>query len=226
MRNLIAAVIIGVGSLLAVPAFSADLPQYTPPPSIPPVDYGLGGSFYLRGSVGGNAYWAHDADWGCGCTTTAKEWGYGYSFGVGAGYETGTGLRFDATLDYLDNSGLSDGTYSLDLKTTLGLANVYYDFALGDAGTSAFGAYVGAGAGLAYNRTHSVGGSLPDGHNTTIAGALMAGVTYDMGNIVTDLGYRMIYMPKVGNGAADPNNYTINKNFIHEVRGTLRYRFN
>jgi Outer membrane protein beta-barrel domain len=225
MRKLIAAVIIGAGTLLAAPAFSADLPPYTPPPSIPPVDYGLGGSFYLRGSVGGNAYWAHDADYGCGCTTTATNWGYGYSFGVGIGYETGTGVRFDGTLDYLSNSGLSDGTYKLDLKTTLGLVNVYYDFPLGDAGSGGLDGYVGAGAGIAYNQTHTTGG-LPDGSNTTVAGALMAGVSYDMGNVVTDLGYRLVYMPTVSNGASGANNYTINNNFIHEIRGTVRYRFN
>ncbi len=40
----------------------------------------------------------------------------------------------------------------------------------------------------------------PDGATYTAAGALMTGVTYDMGNMVADLGYRMIYMPQISNG--------------------------
>ena len=44
-----------------------------------------------------------------------------------------------------------------------------------------------------------------------------------------DLGYRGIYMPQITNGDAATGSaspYYINNNFIHEVRGTLRYRFN
>ena len=53
----------------------------------------------------------------------------------------------------------------------------------------------------------------------------MAGVTYDMGNMVADLGYRGIYMPTISNNSlTDP--YYINNAWINEVRGTLRYRFN
>ena len=56
------------------------------------------------------------------------------------------------------------------------------------------------------------------------AGALMAGVTYDMGALVGDLGYRFIYMNKITNGAPTP--FYVNNAMIHELRGTLRYRFN
>ena len=95
-----------------------------------------------------------------------------------------------------------------------------------------FGAYVGAGLGGAYNQTHidGVPAPGPDGANWAAAGALMAGVTYDMGTMVADLGYRLVYMPQITNGSAAMlpvgSPYYINENMIHEVRGTLRYRFN
>ena len=91
------------------------------------------------------------------------DFGYGYSAGLGAGYETGDGLRGDVTVDYLHNDGMSaqhhrrahaGREYSLDLRSTIALANVYYDFGLGDLGLSAAGGafgYVGAGRGVAFN---------------------------------------------------------------------------
>ncbi|MDR3474462.1 MAG: hypothetical protein P4M09_22665 [Devosia sp.] len=238
MRNF-AVVCVTVAALVAGPAVAADLPQYSPPPAVP-VDNGLGGAFYLRASVGLNGLWAHDVTYtDCGCGTdpfvahdvTAA--GYGYSIGAGFGYEVGNGLRADLTVDQLSNDGLADGTYTLHLRSTIALANAYYDFGLGSLGDSAFGAYVGAGVGGAYNQTHVTGGpgAGPDGANWTAAGALMTGVTYDMGNMVADLGYRLIYMPQISNGDAanvstGATPYYLNQNLIQEVRGTLRYRFN
>ena len=68
-----------------------------------------GGGFYLRGSGALNMLWARDSsiDDGCGCLETVDitASGYGYSLGAGFGYETGNGLRFDGTLDYLYNDG-------------------------------------------------------------------------------------------------------------------------
>lgn len=229
MRKLFAMVVMGLLALTAVPAISADLPQY-PPPEVPPVDYGLGGSFYLRGTVDLNMMWSKNADYNCGCTVDITDMAHGYSFGAGIGYETGGGFRTDATLDVITNNGLSDGTYTMDMRTTLGLLNVYYDFGLDGMGGSAaggWGAYVGAGLGGAYNQT-SVSGPVatPDGNTFAPAGALMAGVTYDMGNVVTDIGYRMVYMPQITNGDASTTPFYVNQNFIHEIRGTIRYRFN
>lgn len=230
MRNLVAATMFGAAALLAGGAVAADLPAYTPPP--PPVDNGLGGTFYLRASVGLNSLWGHDVNYLCGCggvtTTYATGAGYGYSFGAGFGYEAGNGLRGDLTLDRLNNNGLTDGTLTVNLRSTIALANAYYDFGLGSL---PLGGYVGAGLGGAYNETHITGpGAGPDGSSFTAAGALMAGVTYDMGSMVADLGYRMIYMPEISNGSPALSSgvapFYINHNIINEVRGTLRYRFN
>jgi hypothetical protein len=229
MRNF-AVVCVTVAALVAGPAVAADLPQY--PVAPPPVDNGMGGSFYLRASLGANALWANNDSVTCGCaviTTPITGAGYGYSYGVGFGYEAGNGLRADVTLDQLTNDGLTDGTYTLHLRSTLALANAYYDFGLGGMGAGGLGAYVGAGVGGAYNQTHVTGvGAGPDGANWTAAGALMAGLTYDMGNMVADVGYRAIFMPQIsnGDGANGVNPYYINGNVISEVRGTLRYRFN
>jgi len=53
----------------------------------------------------------------------------------------------------------------------------------------------------------------------------MAGVTYDMGNWVADLGYRMIYMPKISNYALSPQTpWYLNDNTVSEIRASVRYR--
>jgi hypothetical protein len=233
MRKFLGVLMVAGATLVAGPTLAADFPEYPP---IPEVDYGLTGSFYLRGSVGLNAMWASDTTVpGCGCATVVSPItvaGYGYSIGAGFGYETGDGLRGDLTVDYLANDGLSDGTYTLGLRSTIALANAYYDFSFGGDGSAAggFGAYVGAGLGVAYNQTHVTGpGAGPDGANWAPAGALMAGLTYDMGNIVTDVGYRMLYTPQITNGSAavpPASPWYINNAITHEVRGTVRYRFN
>jgi hypothetical protein len=243
MRKLIASIMVAGAALVASPLQAADMPEYYPQPDLPEVDYGLGGSFYLRGSVGGNLLWSDENEFyctGCGGGTVVRQNltdpGYGYSVGAGFGYETGDGLRADVTIDYLSNEGLTNGTQSVNLRSTIALANIYYDFGLGGMGGSAaggFGGYVGAGLGGSYNWLESRGpftGYDPDGHSWSPAAALMAGVTYDMGSTVADLGYRMIYMPQLSNGengmATTQGPYFLNDNFIHEVRGTLRYRFN
>lgn len=249
MRKLIAAIMVAGAALVGGQAIAADFPYYPPVIEIPDVDYGVEGSFYLRGSAAGNLLWSRNQQFycppatggGCGAagtvvTETASENGYGYSLGAGFGYETGDGLRADVTVDYLHNSGLAnDRGQKLTMRTGIALANLYYDFGFGDVGSAQGGpgAYVGAGFGGAYNYLESRGpwtGYDPDGGSFSSAAALMAGVTYDMGTIVADLGYRMIYMPQLSNGSnalGKPQGpYFINDNFIHEVRGTLRYRFN
>lgn len=249
MRKLIAAIMVAGATLVAGPAVAADFPYYPPVIEIPDVDYGVQGSFYLRGSAAGNLLWSRNQRFYCppapggGCgvagtiiTESVAENGYGYSVGAGFGYETGDGLRADVTVDYLHNSGLAnDRGQKLTLRTALALANVYYDFGFSGHGSAQGGpgAYVGAGFGGAYNFLESRGpwtGYDADGGSFSAAGALMAGVTYDMGAVVADLGYRMVYMPQLSNGSnalgTPQGPYFVNDNFIHEVRGTVRYRLN
>jgi hypothetical protein len=185
MRKLSAAFLAAGAVLAAVPALAADMPFYPPVIDVPDVDYGVSGSFYLRGSAAGNALWSKEAyAWDCfACgpvqiAVPVTAWGYGYSVGAGFGYETGTGLRFDATVDLVNNSGLTAthpasagwraGDYKTTLRSTIALANAYYDFSFGGnygygAAGGAFG-YVGAGIGAAFNDISVQGpGWRPDG---------------------------------------------------------------
>ncbi|MCD7060443.1 outer membrane protein [Pelagibacterium xiamenense] len=250
-RNLVAIVMLGGAALVAVPAIAADPIVYDEPvykdyvpPYVPEVDDGLKGSFYLRGSVGGNMAWAYRVNHPSldPSTYDVQQVGWGYSAGIGAGYETGDGMRFDVTVDYLqsdgmaidipDGSGAAEGSYSLGLRSTIALANAYYDFGFGDMGLSAAGGafgYVGAGVGVAFNRmaTDEPGsdGYQFWGSNTSFAAAGMAGVGYDFGDAVADLGYRALYINEIANADA-PNPYSIDHTLIHEIRASLRYRFN
>lgn len=253
MNKLVASIALGVAAIVSVPALAADpvsfdYPVYKDyvPPYIPPVDVGLKGSFYLRGSLGGNIGWVREVQHPTypSITYPTTSLGYGYSAGIGAGFETGDGWRFDVTADYLSNEGLTanipnaptPGDYSLRLRSTIALANVYYDFGLGNLGLSAAGGafgYVGAGAGLAFNRVGTMepavaGGAAtvegPWGGNTSFAAAGMVGVGYDFGALVADLGYRGLYINRIENSTA-PNPYHIDHALVHELRATLRYRF-
>jgi hypothetical protein len=227
MRIVLAGLIVALSALFGFSARAADLPEY---PQVPTVDYGLQGSFYLRGSGAFNLLWTNEHVLTDGTTNSATGAGYGYSLGAGFGYETGTGLRFDGTVDYLVNDGLTDGTDTLHLRSTVALANVYYDFPLsgGSSAAGGWGAYVGGGLGLAYNQTHVTPADpvvLPDGNSWAGAAAAMVGVSYDMGSWVADVGYRLIYMPTITNNAVNTASYYLNGNTISEIRGTVRYRF-
>jgi hypothetical protein len=236
MRKLLALMVMGLSTLFVAPAMAADMPYY-PDIEVPDVDYGLEGSFYLRGSVAGNFAWARDFNVTCGCAVGPYPFqiaGYGYSYGAGLGYEFGDGLRSDVTFDYFDNSGLkgnigtSGSTSTYRIRGGVALANVYYDFGLGGGGSAegGFGAYVGGGLGLAAYEVADIGTAPdPTGTGVTGAAAAMVGVSYDMGSAVADLGYRALYLPHVGNySISDPVN--IRDTLIHELRGTVRYRFN
>lgn len=242
MRNLTAAMLMAGAAAFAAPAIAADLPYYPPVIDIPDVDYGYTGSFYLRGSAGLNLLWSKEVNHPTATPDTVfaiNGFGYGYSVGAGAGFETGTGLRFDATIDYLANEGMSttvvgstnlaNGDYKLSLRSTVLLANAYYDFGFGDGYGAAGGAfgYVGAGAGVAFNDMITTGPGLPDtrGYNTSLAAAGMVGAGYDFGQVVADVGYRALYINRMENNAP-LHPYSMDNNWVHEVRGTVRYRFN
>ena len=243
MRKLIAAILVAGATSIAGQAIAADMPYYPPIIEVPDVDYGYSGSLYLRGSAGLNGLWAKEVNHPTGVPTTVfaiDGWGYGYSVGAGVGYETGDGMRFDVTLDYLANEGMQTtitapsnlgvGVHKLSLRSTVLLANAYYDFGFGEMGYGAAGGafgYVGAGAGVAFNDVISTGPGLADtrGGNTSFAAAGMVGVGYDFGQVVADVGYRALYIDSIANNAP-ANRYSIANNWAHEVRGTLRYRFN
>jgi len=242
MRILLTAALMAGVSAIAAPAFAADMPYYPPVIDIPDVDYGYSGSFYLRGSAGLNLMWAHRVNHPTVTPSTYSitEYGYGYSIGAGAGFETGTGARFDVTYDYLSNNGMTaaindgagpmvDGNHRLSLRSSVLLANAYYDFGLSEGYGAAGGVfgYVGAGAGVAFNDatvTDPLGAQVRS-QNTSLAAAGMVGVGYDFGQVVADVGYRALYINRIENTTA-PYPFSVDDNWVHEVRGTVRYRFN
>lgn len=230
-------------------------------PPIPQIEYGDPGSFYLRGSAALNLMWGrevhHDPAWAAlGGTefVTIDRLGYGYSWGAGFGYEMGNGLRFDVTIDELVNNGLHltkdfnnavdvDGNYTLMLRSTIAMANVYYDYyfdslglGLFDSGGGGLFGYVGAGVGAAWNRLDAnvqpedplVAFSIPSGGNISPAAAVMAGVGIDMGTWTADVGYRGIWIQDLNNSPTSiPGQfYSIDNSLTHELRGTIRYRLN
>jgi hypothetical protein len=240
MRKLSAAILVAGAALIGGPVVAADLPEYI---DIPDVDYGMQGSFYLRGSVAAHTHWAKEVHHP---TATPSVFaidgnGYGYSVGAGFGYETGTGLRVDATLDFLSSehmqttipvgaTGVTPGVHTLSLRSTVALANVYYDFGFSDGGYGASGGafgYVGAGAGFAVNDFVTTGPGLPDTRDTNLsfAAAGMVGVGYDFGAVVADIGYRALYINSIENNVATAP-YSIANNWVHELRTSVRYRFN
>ena len=240
MRKILVSVAVASAAVFPAQAVAADKPEY-PDIEIPDA----GGSFYLRGSAGLNIHWAREAlHPAVPVSYSFDRLGYGYSWGGGFGYETGTGLRFDATMDSVEVAGLSilrtggtayDGRYTLMLRSTVALANVYYDFGLGEGfGYNGLSGYVGAGAGLAWNHAEvnspvTAPIPIPTGTNVSAAAALMTGVSYDMGSWVADLGYRALWIGQINNWPTDETTesyYSIDNNWIHELRGTVRYRFN
>ena len=243
MRKLIAAILVAGATSIAGQAIAADMPYYPPIIEIPDVDYGYSGSLYLRGSAGWNGLWAKEVRHP---TATPNVFaidgvGYGYSVGAGIGYETGDGMRFDVTVDRLANEdmqatvpagtvGITPGVHKLSLRSTVALANAYYDFGFGEMGYGAAGGafgYVGIGAGVAFNDVITTGPGPADtrGGNTSFAAAGMVGVGYDFGQVVADIGYRALYIDSIENTKATAP-YSIANAWAHEVRGTLRYRFN
>ncbi|SDH06735.1 outer membrane protein [Pelagibacterium luteolum] len=239
MNKLVAPIAFATAAIFSTAAFAADPVTFDYPvfkDYVPPVDEGLMGSFYLRGSAAGNYAWGREARHPeTGEIFEITEGGWGYSAGIGAGYETGTGLRFDATVDYLLNNDMTAdvpdglGDRSLELRSTIALANVYYDFGLGGDGLTAAGGtfgYVGAGAGVAFNESRVTDNVGPGewGSNTSFAAAGMAGVGYDFGAVVADLGYRALYINSIENDNSTPP-YAIDDTLIHEIRATVRYRF-
>lgn len=231
---LVAAALVSTAAMAADPV-SYDYPVYKDyvPPYVPPVDEGLKGSFYLRGSVGGNYAWSRQARHpDTNDVFSITEGGWGYSAGIGAGYETGTGLRFDTTVDFLSNDNMTADIagldHTLELRSTIVLANAYYDFGLDGMGLSAAGGtfgYVGAGAGVAFNDSRVSDGTFgPWGSNTSFAAAGMAGIGYDFGSVVADLGYRALYIASIENNNETPR-YVLDDTLVHELRATVRYRF-
>jgi opacity protein-like surface antigen len=190
-------------------------------------------SWYVRGDA---SYSWMDASELSGAITPfgSRSLDNAWAIGGGIGYNFGRGVRGDVTYDYRFKTDVHGGgafTTDFDFKTSVILANLYYDF----RPTERFTPYIGVGVGAARHSTSggaiiTCGGvCLPyDGDNNwTAAGALMAGfsirldrgahapvsvkdgpVYSEPGRLHLDVGYRFLYLgdAHTGNlvGAAFP----------------------
>lgn len=183
-----------------------------------------------------------------------------WTLGGGIGYYLTSHVRGDLTLDYrfksevtgtnadVGNPDFIPGKRKFDLSSTVGLANLYYDF----GHRAHFSPYVGAGIGFAVNKTSSgtisdfdstvnpTGGAIAGATKTDLAVALMAGFTHQFRqDLALDAGYRFLYLGKAETGAVTGNFYNgavppvltaggtnglqISDLHAHELRVGLRY---
>lgn len=189
------------------------------------------------------------------------------SIGGGVGLYLKDGFRADITYDHrfesdvqgkgrlLPSNHNASGTFGLE--SDLFLANLYYDFNPGGK----WNPYVGVGLGFVQHST--TGGVIEDGcvcvgtidpyDKTSVAAAVMAGVTVDLfgrkeavyggsikdapvytsapSKLMADIGYRFLYLGEAETGAThggtggytDP---TVDLLHAHEIRFGLRYNVN
>ena len=183
-----------------------------------------------------------------------SNWGYG----GGVGMYFGHGFRGDLTVDHLSEStvtaNLADpladlpGVRKFGLSSTVALANLYYDFDMGNR----FTPYIGAGLGFTRNETSSgtvtdscgcLSGSIGGGSDTHVAGAAMAGFQIKLRERLSfDAGYRFLYLGEVATGPIKAKFTQNHNNFnagdvvsqdplvedihAHEFRLGLRYDIN
>ena len=210
-------------------------PVVSVPTAVPVPEYTNG--WYVRGDI---AYgFMDDPDISQSGARFGREsmddtWG----FGAGFGYIFDEHFRADLTIDYrlnADVNGTDTVTGSLfdtGVESTVGLANIYYDFRTRDE----FTPYIGAGIGFSYNETDTLSvfnggalvGNIAGQSETSLAAAGMAGFSYNLqGGWLFDGGYRFLYLgdAKTGNINGVIPEVSVDDITSHEIRIGLRYEF-
>jgi len=164
-----------------------------------------------------------------------------WACGVGLGHQITANWRVDVTLERrgkFEVEGVPDLSVpgslgqKYNIRSTVGLANVYYDI----ANFGGITPYVGAGVGFAYNRmsdslVSSSGFRTLGDSRTSIAWALMAGASYDINERwKLDGGYRYINFGDATTSVNGSDGSIVpeieSKNMAaHEIRVGLRYNF-
>ena len=178
-------------------------------------------------------------------------WGIGGGIGVYFGH----GFRGDITVDHNfdadvkttlgDLNATLPGERKFSLSSTVALANLYYDFDMGNR----FTPYLGVGLGFTKNKTGAgtvtdlcgcLSGTIDGGDTTHAAGAVMAGFSVKLRERLSfDAGYRFLYLGEVETGAVNAtftavhgangvgttvaNDPTVDEIHAHEFRLGLRY---
>ncbi len=172
--------------------------------------------------------------------------------GAGVGWQVTPYLRTDLTLSYRfsrswdGTDNVQNITYSGDVSSLRGFANLYLDVAGLTEGLGVFKPYVGAGLGFAHNKLDDLdvtdntapagfGRFTLDGaRKSSFAWQVMAGTGIAVSeNVTVDIGYRYVDAGSVKSGttltsslfgsiAVDPRSADLR---THEVTLGLRYRF-
>jgi opacity protein-like surface antigen len=219
-----------------------------------PVAYSQPASWYLRGDY--SYSWMNVGDvampsFGFTEHSTDNTW----ALGGGVGYYFGRGIRGDVTYEWRGGIDIHattpTATTDLSVKSSVLLANLYYDFRAGERLTP----YVGVGLGVARHDTS--GGSVVSTCGTpcvygedkswTAAGALMAGLSFRIdrghhapvsikddrgavqpGRLHFDVGYRFLYLGdahagSIVNVAPTTPGPRLDDLTAHEIRVGLRW---
>jgi len=201
-------------------------------------DISTSGAIGPTGSVTYQPAW-YDSDFGTDAT-----------YGIGVGYNWSARIRTDVTVDYNPEGEVKiNGNYPaaqtwgnvlVDDKTTwdgvVTLFNAYWDM-----GThSGFTPYIGAGIGFSWNQLRRVHNSTylncatcsdasgaDKVHDITLAYALTAGVSYDMGrSTYLDFNYRYVWIEGTDvEMAIGTTNHTVSIGDLteHQLRAGIRY---
>ena len=233
--------VVAISALAAVAtvnaAHAADM--QLPPPMVQsaPVfiqEYQSG--WYLRGDIG---YRMNDLDGlsssiginPTGTTTIDDR----FTIGGGGGYKNGW-FRADVTMDYAPRASVTSVTpdYRMKVEAFTTLANVYLDLGTWWGITP----YVGAGAGISWNRTGDyfsnallfpgLQGADVNKAKWDFAWAAMGGLTFNLSpNLLMDVSYRYLNMgDAITPIASDNNQLTIRDMTAQEFRLGLRYNLN
>lgn len=190
---------------------------------------------------------------------TKTKWGSSGTFAVGVGYQFNDYLRGDITGEYRSKAKVSGrqeivesdndylvGNNSTKVDSWVFLANLYADLGHYNGLTP----YVGVGVGAALNRfaegrqeseiypagggASTSGGTYAKGSKWNVAGALHAGVSYDItAQLALDASYRWLWLGDVSSGnktcdggcTRDGEKWWINDMMSHDLRLGLRYKF-
>ena len=182
-------------------------------------------SWYVRGDF--NYSWMNTGELNgainqFGSVSVDNTWGFGGGFGT----YFGRGVRGDVTYEWRASNDVrgTAATFAseFDVKSSVILANLYYDFRPYER----FTPYIGVGLGAAYHSTSGgvfscagVCGPYDGGSNWSAAGALMAGFSFridrgghapvsikdqpmaaEPGRLHLDVGYRLLYLGDVHTG--------------------------
>jgi opacity protein-like surface antigen len=189
--------------------------------------------FYVRADASFATYDRPDITENHQYDLTDNRIGSSWAAGGGIGYYFNKHIRADITLEQRFEADVSGvvaapgaplaGSRHFGYKSTLALANLYYDFDT----RSRFTPYIGAGLGFVHNETTAgtaaggcgCTGVIDAGKTDSVAAALMAGMSINLTgrgpaagsgdhhggdaarNIYLDIGYRFLYLGEVATGA-------------------------